>query len=623
MTIRKEITCMMLAILALYAVLNYFVMGIVIDPAFQKLERQEALKDMERFIGAMESEIHHLDILNHDWAAWDDTYEFIRDRNHDYVKSNLVEETFFDNKVNLVFLLDSQGRVVWGKAYDLETGLPLEIKEFPADIFPDHHPLLGLKETGGYHAGVYISSAGPMFVSARPIITSKLEGPVRGTIIMGKVISAGYLESLARRTQTNVQLWVEGDGQYSSGDLNLFDKLNGSRVLVADGGEDTLNIYSLFADLTGEQNLMIFLSSARHISTVGKKTGLFVNLSILAVGVLVMAFFLLFLGIRIVTPLRKLSGVIVDLGKNDELYSEINVGGCDEILTLGREFNDMVSKLNLARYRMINQSYFSGMADVTSDLIHNIRNTLTPIVTDVVLLREKCSCLPLESMRKSIEELISDRSLDSARREKLAEFLVQALGHIEKIRDDVDLRLDKMEKDSDITRKFLEGIEDFSRQGFYIEKFNLDEVTRDVSDFFRNKFPEINFTTSLENVGVIKSHKSALIQILVNLLQNAGEAVRDASSGQGKVEFFCKRLTSDERDSVLLSVKDNGRGIAAENMDHLFERGFSTKNKKVSGIGLHWCANTIKSLGGSLSAESDGVGCGASFHVRIPLEPEF
>jgi sensor histidine kinase regulating citrate/malate metabolism len=70
-----------------------------------------------------------------------------------------------------------------------------------------------------------------------------------------------------------------------------------------------------------------------------------------------------------------------------------------------------------------------------------------------------------------------------------------------------------------------------------------------------------------------------------------------------------------------LHCKDDGIGIAADNLDRVFEKGFSTKSKATNyGIGLHWCANAIGALGGRLWAASDGPGHGASMHLMVPLE---
>ena len=58
-----------------------------------------------------------------------------------------------------------------------------------------------------------------------------------------------------------------------------------------------------------------------------------------------------------------------------------------------------------------------------------------------------------------------------------------------------------------------------------------------------------------------------------------------------------------------LQCKDDGVGIAPQNLQRVFEKGFSTKSPETNyGIGLHWCANAIGALGGRIWAASEGRG---------------
>jgi signal transduction histidine kinase len=69
---------------------------------------------------------------------------------------------------------------------------------------------------------------------------------------------------------------------------------------------------------------------------------------------------------------------------------------------------------------------------------------------------------------------------------------------------------------------------------------------------------------------------------------------------------------ADDGKALILRIKDNGEGIEAATLKTLFDRGFSTRPHKSGGIGLHWCANAIRIMGGSLTIESGGKGQGAT-----------
>lgn len=104
----------------------------------------------------------------------------------------------------------------------------------------------------------------------------------------------------------------------------------------------------------------------------------------------------------------------------------------------------------------------------------------------------------------------------------------------------------------------------------------------------------------------VEKHK--VLQILVNLIRNARQACLE-SGHSGK--RLVMRITG-ERDRVRFALTDNGTGIAAENLTRIFNFGFTTK-KDGHGFGLHGRRN-----GGSLCAQSEGPGKGATFTLELP-----
>jgi signal transduction histidine kinase len=68
---------------------------------------------------------------------------------------------------------------------------------------------------------------------------------------------------------------------------------------------------------------------------------------------------------------------------------------------------------------------------------------------------------------------------------------------------------------------------------------------------------------------------------------------------------------------VRFEVKDDGVGIDAASLTKIFGHGFTT-HPEGHGFGLHSAANAASEMGGKLTAESDGVGCGATFRLEVP-----
>ncbi len=124
----------------------------------------------------------------------------------------------------------------------------------------------------------------------------------------------------------------------------------------------------------------------------------------------------------------------------------------------------------------------------------------------------------------------------------------------------------------------------------------------------------------------LKSYPGALQQVLAQLLNNAllhGFAT-GGSSGGGRVLLKAQALGQDQgqgQESLQLQVIDDGKGIAAEHLDRIFDPFFSTRfGQGGSGLGLHICHNLVTVLlQGSIRVTSE-AGTGCCFEITLPLQ---
>jgi len=118
-----------------------------------------------------------------------------------------------------------------------------------------------------------------------------------------------------------------------------------------------------------------------------------------------------------------------------------------------------------------------------------------------------------------------------------------------------------------------------------------------------------------EAIAPVTTDKHKVVQILVNLIGNAKYALSDSARDEKRLTI---RIGSSGDDRVKVEVKDNGVGIARENLSRIFRHGFTTK-KHGHGFGLHSSALAAKELDGTLSVHSEGPGQGATFTLELPL----
>jgi two-component system NtrC family sensor kinase len=147
-------------------------------------------------------------------------------------------------------------------------------------------------------------------------------------------------------------------------------------------------------------------------------------------------------------------------------------------------------------------------------------------------------------------------------------------------------------------------VEDLVEDVLRLQAVELAEQQINVRREYAPKMPEIT----------LDKHK--VLQILLNLLSNAKHACVDSEQKPKEVNI----RVANGSGRIQVTVSDNGVGIPQPNLKKIFNHGFTTRKNSGHGFGLHGSALAAKELGGSLEANSEGTGKGATFTLEIPLE---
>jgi signal transduction histidine kinase len=245
---------------------------------------------------------------------------------------------------------------------------------------------------------------------------------------------------------------------------------------------------------------------------------------------------------------------------------------------LGHEFDEMATAFNQMAQRL--QSVESTRRQLFGDLAHEIR---TPVAV-------------LEAYLEAVEDGV--KTLD----QPTIAMLREQTGRLVRFSADAAALAQAEEAHAAITPAWVEA----------------GEVARSAGAAMNDRFAAKNVTLNIR-VGEgtrLWADRQRLAQVSGNLLDNA---LRHTPAG-GQVTFTVTRVAEE----VVLSVSDDGDGIAAEHLPHVFERFYRAdfardRQRGGSGIGLAIVKALTEAHGGHISATSRGPGRGTTFTVTLPV----
>jgi len=181
--------------------------------------------------------------------------------------------------------------------------------------------------------------------------------------------------------------------------------------------------------------------------------------------------------------------------------------------------------------------------------------------------------------------------------------------------EQIDSILEAVDRCGTITRQLLGFARHFDVQA---QAIDLKEMITDVLNFHKKEAEYRNITIHLdvpESIPMIESDRGKLQQVLLNLINNAFQAIESGC-------FLDIRAAMDGPHQVQVSIRDNGCGISKENIQKVFEPFFTTKKEgKGTGLGLSITYGLVKKLHGDIKVQST-PGEGTTFVVTLPVRLE-
>jgi two-component system, NtrC family, sensor kinase len=627
MSLKWKVITLLSIVSSVFAATTYGVQRWIVLPGFLQAEHREAEEDLTRCMEAVRRDCEHLAGLTRDWGAWDDTYNYIQGLNGQFKAQNLIPTTFANNHLSLLAFMRPSGEMYWGEVRDFRTLERIQTPELFESISRPDHLLVAHATTESAVSGIIMTEIGPMLISSQPLITSANEGPVRGAIIMGRLLDSAEIADLASRTRVELRLWPISDGTIPPADQAALAHLTRANSHWIRGDEDEkLKAYTVLRDVFGRPALLLRADLPRAISRRGTAAAHLATMLSLLGGLAILLAMWAFLRHTVLNPLTTLTTHAARVGTDCDLRARLHMKRKDEIGILAGEFDRMVGNLADYRAKMRETARKAGMAEVAVEVLHNVGNVLNTVNVSANVVADKLRQSEVPDLALAAKMML-DHQADISRfltddergRElpvylnELARFLITeqeamlhemttltaAVEHIKRIVNAQKARSD--------ARPFRERVNPVEL---------VEEAIRlNVDSFERHRIQVIR---RLDEVSEMDVDKHKVLQILINLISNAKNSVKQSTRPDRAITVTLESVQEQGVERVRFSVADNGVGISAENLPRVFRFGYST-SPHGQGCGLHSAANMAKDMGGTLTAVSDGLDQGAVFVLDLPV----
>ena len=625
MSIRLQMALLLIALSTVFLGTTWMMHALVMAPAFTKLEQDAAHTDAERCVEAIRNDIENLSNLANDWGAWDDTWRYVQGQNPSFVETNLMDETFTNTSTEFLCVLDRNNDVVWADCFDPVASVHHDETELLALVKSPQNGLCRFENNDASVSGIVLTELGPMLIASRPVIPTNREGEIMGTLIVGRFLNDARQRSLSERTHLPLQIWPVTSPDIPAQirmrmDELLRDKSMKSPHLWTE--PETIKAVRMMADISGDPAIVLNITVARDISVRGQAAATTAMLCSLTGALLMMLGTGFVLRRRVVEPLQTMATHATRVGIEDDLGARLNSERTDEIGILARSFDHMVAHLAEARRKTEESAHRAGMAEIASEVLHNVGNAVNTANCCAEVISDRLNHSRLSGLEKAAS-LLSEQAPNAAqffsedpRGPKLISYLVTLTAALQKEQVENLSELQRLQETIRHIRDAIASQQSHARKSDFRQRVDLRALLNEtllVNEALQKQCG-ITVTIDMPDLPLLELNRSRVAQVLVNLEKNAILSMQSVPRKGHELTLNVAILKSDV---LQIEIRDTGTGFTPEIHERLFGQGFTTR-KEGSGLGLHYCVNVIREMGGDITAYSDGPGTGARFTITIP-----
>lgn len=317
----------------------------VLSRDYNELEREHVEGDVAQVCLLLQSQVNDLDLMARDYAAWDETFQYMRRPNPRYVDAELSTEVMRARRIRAYLLVDIRGRVILARSYVGPDPYPL-----PADTEQLVRVIGRRPNPADSVAGLMEMTTGPVMVAVRPILPTSEKGPSRGVLVFVRDLGPEQIAELSRLSEQPLVLsgTIGGAAFVRTG-----KRVSHGSIATIVSGEDRMLASTMLDDIWGKPRLRLQVEHNRSIWQQGRETVKALVIVLLIAGLLFSALHVWFIQRVVVRRLERLIRFTRATEADSDLSQRVSIGGADELAQLGRQMNKMLDRLKNSHEKLL------------------------------------------------------------------------------------------------------------------------------------------------------------------------------------------------------------------------------------------------------------------------------
>jgi predicted ATPase/signal transduction histidine kinase len=314
----------------------------------------------------------------------------------------------------------------------------------------------------------------------------------------------------------------------------------------------------------------------------------------------------------------------------------VSLANAQNYESLEQRVQARTSELEQTQAQLVTTARRAGTAEIANNVLHNVGNVLNSINVSASALRTNISNSRIEGLTRAValmneHEHDLPRFIDTDPRGKaLFPYLNQLVSALLAERKEAMNDLDRMSLSVNHITYVVSTQQAHAGPSRVQEMSQPHELIEEAVQLCAQAIEQsgIVVVRRYEDVPITALDRQRLVQILVNLIGNAAQAMERVPAAARQLTLTTGLASGDSDEDgevgdkgkrIRITVQDAGEGITAQNLTRIFAHGFTTRMTG-HGFGLHSSALAATEMGGKLTVHSDGPGCGAIFTIDLPLQ---